>query len=440
MTESVTPVIRRVGQNVAFETAIRVGLSMAARLLLGYLSGLPPTAISVNAAVAFFLTAVLEVPTGMVADIYGKFVSVRLGYACQFLACLSIFGAIAVYPASPAAMWALIVVEGVLDALGNCFLSGAREAAFQSIMEARTREMAPSDRAALLRRYLSLADAHGRLVLALFPLVVLATVLVLHRVGGGHYGMLLIAAGWVAIDRQFRGLAKHAVDSRAATAQTLGAWSTAASESWRGLVASAGLRAVVACCFVNRFIFITVSCYASLAVLKDGALWPAGTPIFPVLCMTALLLVGRLARSMVLPKLADRFSNESTMLLGATLQCVLSGIMLRSSQMTGVSAIFYLSLTIGVYDVIVGMIERPAMGLILSEVPDGIRATFLSGVSAMVFLAQAVYSVRLTLTGIGTPGMSEIWSLVLIGGIFMAALMSARILRLARQAQVVSAE
>jgi hypothetical protein len=421
MGKEVDDLIRNIGRNIAFETGIRVGLSLTARLLLGYLGGLPATAISVNAAVAFFLSAVFELPLGMAADIFSRTVSMRLGYFCQCLASLSIFCAVLIFPIWPIGMWILITAEGVLDALGNSLLSGAREAAYQSFIEGRLGATPPDEQARIRKGYLSSAEAHGRAVLVFFPLFVIGAVLVLNAHGGhGHFAMLIIAAGWLAIDRQFRGWSKR--EPRASGAKpTLTAWREEFLGSIR-LLRQRGreLWPPVACWMVNRFVYITVTCYFALAVIKDRTLWRSANPALPALVFSVFLLGGRLARSFILPAMAKTRANESIVLTGAALQSVLAGALLIFPLRGGPIFVIFAAAVGGVFDVLAGLVERPALGLILIAVPERVRASFLSLISAVVLLLQFAYSVRLTALGTGVPSMWEIWSLVLGGSLVMS--------------------
>lgn len=413
-------VVRAVGRNIAYETGIRVGLSMAARLLTGFLSGLPATAISVNASVAFFGSAFLELPTGVAADFFGRTKSVRLGYHCQVLASLCTFFAIALFPTAPTAMWALLILEGLLDAMGNALLSGAREASYQSIVESATSKMPEPDRSRLRTTYLALAEAYDRPALVVFPLVTLGAVLFLHAHGGaGHYAMLFIAAAWLIIDRQYANLARHAPPEEASS-RTLSSWTRDAKDCLHLLRRGGqGLPVAILCWLVDRFVFITVTCYVMLAVLKDRALWSSESAVLPVLGITGVFLVGRVSRTFVLPGLARKFPNEALRRAGAAGQSVLAVSVLLFLPGSGSGYVVFVALAFGAYDILSGLVERPSLGLILDSIPEQIRASFLSLLSGTVLVAQFLYSVRLTALGIGVPSMTEIWSITLAGGAAM---------------------
>lgn len=422
MVSGVDAVIRAVGRNMAFETGIRVGLSMSARLLTGFLCGLPPTAISINAAVSFAASAVLEIPTGVAADMFGRTRSVRLGYLFQIAANLCTFFAIVVFPFWPAGMWLLLVSEGILDAAGNCFLSGAREASYQAIVENATEMMETRERAEARTRYLALAEAYGRPILVLFPMAAISATLLLHsQEGRGHYAMLLIVAGWIAIERQFEELVRLA--PREARGAADNSWLSDARECLRLLGdTNLGLLRAIFCWLTDRFVFITVTCYVTLAVLKDPGLWPGANPAVPVVAITGLFLAGRVSRSFILPALSKGRSNDVMMSFGAAAQILLAGAVMLFPYRGGSAYVLFLAAAVGVYDVVSGLIERPALGTILDGIPERIRASFLSILSAAVLLAQFLYSLRLTALGTGVPSMSEIWLLALAGGVVMLLL------------------
>jgi hypothetical protein len=413
--DKIPPVVEAVGRNMAYETGIRVGLSMAARLLTGFLCGLPATAISVSATTAFFATVVLEVPTGVFADFFGRTRSVRLGYHCQAVASLCTFLAIAVFPASRSGMWFFIIAEAVIDALGNALLSGAREASYQSIVESATESLEEPRKGELRKRYLSLAEAYGRPALVLFPLVTLSSVLLLHSYGRlGHYGMLLIVGGWIAIDRQYASLARLA-PAESSAVRPLTRWKTDA-RTCVSLVRDGAMIGPVLLWMVDRFVFITVTCYVPVAVLKDPGLWPAENVALPVLTFASVFVAGRASRSFVLPALARDRANEALLRLGGLAQGALAAAVLFLPLKGGPAYVIFAALAFGAYDIASGLVERPSLGLILDALPEGIRATFLSLMSAAVLSAQALYSLRLTAMGTGVPRMTEIWTLALAGG------------------------
>ena len=409
--------IRAVGRNLAFETGIRVGLSLCARLLLGYLGGLPTTALSVNASIAFLLSAVLELPAGMLADTFGARRSVHLGYACQAAASLSLFGAIALRAGSPWIMWLLIVAEAVFDAVGNSLLSGARESAYQGAVEASLEGATGAEKTDLRRKYLLLAEAYGRRALVAVPLALTAIVLWLDAHGGrGHLGLLLVVACWLLLDRQFQGMPAGpvngvrpdwAVEARRCLAQLRGHGGEFAAASF--------------CWMVNRFAFITVTSYFAVAVIKDEALWPARTPAAPAMLLTAAFLAGRVARSFVLPFLAKSQSSARLITGGAAAQALLAAAVLAGSRFSGPAYLGLAAVALAAYDICAGTIERPSLGLILEAVPEKIRASFLSMLSMCVLAAQGAYSLYLAAHGRGLPSVRGIWLITLASGVLILA-------------------
>lgn len=175
--EQVQKSVRKIGNNLAFEGGVRTALSFTARLLVGYLARLPVTAISVNAAIAFLGTAAFEIPAGLFADLQDPVAIVRLGYFCQVACAALLFVGIAMYPVAPAIMWVCICVEGLLDAVGNACISGAKEAAFLRMIERHHGLIEESAYNKMRVQFLSLAERHGRWMIIVWPTVALSLAL-----------------------------------------------------------------------------------------------------------------------------------------------------------------------------------------------------------------------------------------------------------------------
>lgn len=151
----------------ALDSGLTGVLSFTGRIFLGYLVGLPPAALSLSGAMSFISTAIFEIPTGYFADRFGSQTSTQIGYFLQFLATMSLFYAVSSSQDNLRVFWVLIVLEAVLDALGNCFLSGAKDV---YVFDLATRGISQKN-TEMRAKAVALSGAYGTIIAFLSPLL-----------------------------------------------------------------------------------------------------------------------------------------------------------------------------------------------------------------------------------------------------------------------------
>ncbi len=407
--------LKAVGFNMALELTIRASVSFIFRILMGVVAGLPPTAISVNASVAFGLTAALEVPTGLWADRIGPLKTIRLGCAAQALACLSMGAAIAVSQTHLELMWILIVLEGVFDAVGNTLLSGARETFYQGLARAQDDVY----RETLLLK----SERFGRYIPTIAVPVGACLAVATHIAwGAGHAVILLLAVGWLVLRYDFGVMARkfpnEVIETKHAT------WSAMRSVGVRLIRGAPRLRAAAIAQALGWFAYILVNSYLSLDLLRHYAGKGEWAPLYMTAFYTCAFAVARFARSYLLPGLAKRLASESLMLWGgaAVLGLGMLGWGVFRFPFGTAEKLVVVAIFLILFDTAFGLLSRSATGIVLVGVESGTQATALSLLNAVSIGLQAFYSVALTTRGIGVPSAAEILGITAaIGALVTAA-------------------
>lgn len=413
--KAIDGITRLIGRNMGFETALRGCVTFVFRFLMGTLAGLPPTVMSLNALVSFISTALVELPAGIFADLFGRVFATRLGCFFQSLAALSLFAAISVHESHPVLMWVLVILEGILDSLGNACLSGAREALYQGgIINLK---LDPKDEKDLRKRILGVAERYGVIAIGFAPpILVTLTVLLQILTSWGHLTLLGIAMGWILLGVEFKNLGirlrvsdpssplsvqKRWREMIGLVRETLAAlWAPSSKRLW--------LDGVIY--VVSWFTAVTASAYLPVSIARslgqDHPLYQGS-----MIGITLVFCFGRVIRAFLLPHLLNKRSGvlrtlgSPCVLLGAV---GIMGFFMLEGERSGLFVIMA-SLTMMVAtDILTGIVLKSTSGEMLSQTPHHLHATLMSLVSSMGFMTQGVYSLWLTLFDHGCPSPKEI--------------------------------
>jgi len=414
--------LKAIGLAQSFESALRFSVAVIFRLLLGYTAGLPPTAISLNSAVALGLGVVLEIPGGLIADVFGAFKACIAGYLLQAAAALSLFAAIAAYPENPDLMWSLVVLEGVLDAMGNALLSGSREVAYRTGVSHASAGLPPAEKARLETHFLALSEQYGRILLIVIPSLSLLSMYFLVDRGGLNQGLdrwllPVLACGWIylainidRIGRRFgtrTNAPRHGFRSAAQSAvRVLRGFNHV---QWGAMVPFV----------VLTFVFSVVHGFLPVALLRSGSSWFSDNLWFPMIALNLMFIAARLVRSFVLPALTNRVATHALVMLGCVVITGLGfGLCMLPSMPTSqiwLVAIFLFPLP---YDNAHGLATRPALGVLMHSLKDtGVTTSVLSLAAACSSVLACLFSVWLTVGGFGVPSVKLIGVVIVVGGL-----------------------
>ena len=422
-----TSFLKIIGKVIATEAAIRSVTAIVLRLLIGYFAGLPPEAISFDASIAFFFTLILEFPTGVIADIFGYRKCISLG--CYFQACAVIFVLLSILSFQHGFthwMWIFLAAEAVFDAVGNTLISGAREALLQNAVDEQTNCLEQSEALAVRSSYLSLAEGYSRWV----PLIGTASMVLLmviseHLFGTGIFLLPFIALGWIYTERVYRSL--YALEKKDHSEGPRVKFSFRAMlQDFVGVFEKHNSRLVLVSGVLCGSIFYNVLIQINLFItlLRRHIFFGSEHVLLETGTITALILLGRILRSYLLPWGSKKMRATSLLALGVFTSLLWGIGLVASTLLSGeLSISITLALLVLIADIPVGWMVRPTQMLVLEMVPSNIRATFMSFISAIVFLLHTVLAIILTRLHIGVPSIWQLGWIAISVSIFCCLLM-----------------
>jgi len=404
--------IRQIGLIFSAEAGLTRSVSAVGRVLIGLLAGLPPSALAISSTVSFTASALLEFPTGLLTDLFGRARASILGYLCQSAASLCLLFALVSFPSHPSLMWAFLIAEALLDATGNALASGSLEALFQEVISTEAKKLPAPEARRYEENALLQAEAHGRHVAFIAPLVGLSAALVLQARFGLAYLVLAVhAVGWVAVAVMIFRLAKRfGIKDHSAfdLKQRAALWRTGLRDFVFGF-GHAGLSGIIGA--LGLFMNAATEGYFLVSVLREIALTKEFPVWAPALTITFMGATGQLARSYALPWMSKRFPNTALLALGLMGQVLLSIGMIGGLTFLGPGGkLVLLILYAPIFPLLAGFIIRPALGLLLVETRPEVHATLVSLRTAIALVLAGAYSSYLSL-GSGVPSVD--WIMVL---------------------------
>lgn len=416
--------LKSIGIAQSFESGLRCSVAVIFRLILGYMAGLPPTAISFNGALSLGLSLLFEVPAGLLGDVYGTVRCCVLGYLAQAIATACLFTAVAFAHVDPIWMWIGITAEAVFDAMGNALLSGAREVTYRSAITQASASLGAADRLGLERQFLVLSERYGRAFLVVIPGVLLSAAVWLYQDGGHESWTLLpLAAGWLYLAWNIHKLSqafgiRHQREGLSMI--------EAGRASLRAVAQFGRVQWGAALPFITlTFVFGVVHGFLIVSILRQGSTWidgMGGHLWVPIVAVNMMFIFGRLLRSAVLPRLAKRHSASTLAMAGgliiAALGCglVTLPVILSPLALAGFLLIFPLP-----FDNAHGAVTRPALGVLMQTLDPKLTVSIISILSAASSLLATAFAIWLTLTGEGVPDVNIIGMITAGGGLFAAA-------------------
>lgn len=160
-------------------------------LLIGISSSVPLNIISFRVTVYFFLSFIFEIPTGVVADVIGKTLSIAIGYWIMALSTLLVFASLL---SGYDTFWCYIFVG--MSAITGAVASGLIVATLNTFLQKKIDEFYRKHKAELSPNFkikaLSISQGYGNGLGAVVPCIVLGLCIVLLRYSNIAKYMLFI--------------------------------------------------------------------------------------------------------------------------------------------------------------------------------------------------------------------------------------------------------
>ena len=388
---------------------------------MGYYAGLPAEAYSLEAAICFVLMSILDVPTGMIADLFGRVISLKIGALFQVLSLLCLSGAIIFFrQGHNGLMWILLVIEAISDAVCNTLMSGAREAFYQDVVDTNSESLGPAERKKFRINFLSMSERYSRWI-SFFSAIGFVTLTVVLEAWNklGYVSCLVMALVWYVMFLNFERVAKAhlPVETRHSYLDLKQNFRNLLKETrfflTSKLKSCAELRLGIIGNSAAYFISVLFIQYLIISILRDSNFKNSNYAIVTILALSFGAQLGRLVRGYILPIVVSRLSSVTTIYVSLILIAGWSHLLLNIYEpVSSEGGIFKLSLMVIPTDLFMGMLGRTSVGLIQVNTPQKIRATLMSITSGLMMLLQGVYACLLGITKLAAPNVVELGSVV----------------------------
>lgn len=377
-------------------------------LIIGVFGGLPAYAVSLRVTIAFYVSCVLEVPSGVVADIIGHARSMVYACICYALAC--IFIVLAVVAASDNSSLVLIVISSVLSALGGALSSGSFQALLQDLIDKEALSLPVTERTSFKIRTLSLSQGYGAYFASFFPVVVMAILFLWSKYWTGEeYILFLPAAAFVGFAVYFQGLVSTeeravqtnrislACASYFAELKNLRLWLVSGALEKRIYFYGFSLLMVF-----STLLMIHVHTYLMISQLREVDVRSVSIKDASIIfLMLASFDLAHLVKGWLVPFLTKKYADITLLSISYFGVALLSffawlGCYYGYPLLSLIIFILFFRafLTLG---------QTIVQSTILVMLPENNRATALSAIQAVVILMYASYSLYLTFVGIESP-------------------------------------
>lgn len=401
-------------------------------LIVGVLSGLPTFAVSLRVSIGFYLGAILELPTGVLADVLGHRRTLIYGYAVCALSSLCLF--LSCHFSHTSVSLSMLVASSMLSAIGGGLVSGCLQAFIQDYIDLQVRKSGESGLQAEETRAKALArsQAYGNFFSAFLPTLILAGVLanyyITHR---SEWALLVPVIVYTALAIFFhligtadekhspgKAFIAHCRDyvRQLALFRTVLQQETLAGQFRLGLMSVRMVLSILTVIHVNTYLMVSQLRQIDLQHAS------AKTVVVGFLVLAAFDLA-HFPKGVIVPIVSKRLSANQLQYFSLVAQGLLAAFGLFCFQMgfTTVAVIGFALL----FNAAFSPGHMTLQSKLLTEVPEHLRASFFSVVQIVVLVAYGTYSALLAASGVGLERPDQIFDelLLLISvGIVLAVL------------------
>jgi MFS family permease len=395
-------------------------------LIVGVFSGLPAFSISLRVSLILYFSALLELPTGIIADVVGHRYTLAYGYVilafasfCLFLTCH--------YSYLPISTW-ILIVSSLLSAVGGALISGSLQAFIQDYIDQQVDESGETGQQAeeMKVKAIALSQGYGNFFSAVLPALVLAVVFASQYLTGHSEWALLIpfcVYGSMSIFLFFF-CVHFSKGSQSSLSRTFLAHS---NEYWRRFTRvvvnlhqqSCILKFRVSVLFLRMVLstltVIHVNTYLMVSQLRQVELQHADIPttVLSFLALAAFDL-SHYPKGIIVPFVSKRFSSNQLLYLSLIAQSAVAGVAIFCYQGYALATVICFAL---LFNAMFSCGNTTLQSKLMAEIPQHLRASVFSLVQVIVLVFYGTYSVLLTARGAGVdqPGQIFIQLLCLSG-------------------------
>jgi len=391
-------ILRRLGVYRALNASAVQFNSIIFRVVVGFLAGIPGEIIALIPTIEFLINFFLEIPTGYLADKYGRIpfaiaghLTVILGLFCGYIGLLEPFG--------PQAAYIFFVFHGIFIGFTRPLTSGSVEAFYHDALK-RTSSDAASE--AIVSKSLTLSKAYGKHLTTIAVTAAFVSLFIFHHTIGAHHAFILGIGLWAAAlwklidDYKALGDVRRTPNNLMPILKIL-------------LRKKRALNSVV----YTLSGFMLLGIVMGYFIVSLGREIPAETSHFKWLTIFAFMMgsqgLGWVTKSYILPLLINKISEKKYLTFFYSALLTSSLALLYSFSLMPEWAVILLVFFYGlIFFTAFSAIQSVAQNMVLGQVGNNDFALVLSVQNMPGLLFVGLYSLYLTIFRNGCPSINEI--------------------------------
>ncbi|MDF7628965.1 hypothetical protein PUG46_06755 [Erwiniaceae bacterium L1_55_4] len=380
-------------------------------LLVGALSGMFNSAVSLRVSIAFYSSILLEVPAGLIADKFGHFKSVALGSFFTALALLFLFFSLSTFSSSDM-QFSLLVTSSLFSALGMTLISGAYQAMLQDVIDRNIIEYKAD--VSLRTKALLLSQKYGKEIVSLVPVLFLFILLLVYRTYGHAEFLLMVPAllftffgMWIwhlgnkKNEKQILNPLGNSLNSKSNTFKLF--FEHVKSLSKTQIIMLIKISLII---ILLNFSMVHVHTYLMVSEFREYNIMSVdASHLIPLFIFISSFDIAHYVKGIIVPRAAARFNDSKMIFLSFSSLFILSSTCYYYMNVNSLlSLIFYVLF----FRAFVTMGQDVAISNLLARIPEEIRAFTLSLIMSVVIILYGAYSIYLTFSGLGTESSSNV--------------------------------
>ena len=184
-------ILERLGTYRALNAATVQFNSVVFRVVVGFLAGIPAHIVATIPAIEFVINFLLEIPTGRLADRFGRIPLAIIGHIAVILGLSCGYVALNIHSVNPELAYTLFILHGVFIGFNKPLTSGSVEAFYQDALhrcEDRNED--------LLYKSMTISKKYGKYLTTVAIVLSFASIFVMKESIGAHHAFVIGIILW----------------------------------------------------------------------------------------------------------------------------------------------------------------------------------------------------------------------------------------------------
>ena len=386
---------------------VESSFNQTSHLLIGVFGFLPIYCVSLRLSIVFILSFILEIPAGVIADIIGHKKSVAFG--CFFLSIASLFLILSIISMGNTAI-TMVILSSIWSSIGLALTSGAFQAMLQDLIDdyVNANDLQSND---MRIKALSLSQRHGKNIAAFLPLGSIALLYICFLFSQKvHLVMLIPMILYFSLGFYLLKNSKNKQELNITIRQKLiTGWTDyynqllvftvffkTTNTNTKKIILFSGLLTVL-----TVLQMLHVHTYLMVSSLREYNFSSiTAIQLVYIILFTSSFDFAHYIKGQIVPYLTEIFSSSALIFISFISVIVLSlqTIILYSYDYKFTSLFIFILL----FRSAITLSQNIVQSILQIHLPKNIRATILSITQMIILCIYGLYSVYLTVTGMGT--------------------------------------